>query len=42
MNGLTYWWKKYQFIKEILREYMKKNKINSVEAAIENLLNGEC
>jgi len=38
MDGLTYWWKKHQNLKTILKEYMKNNKIASVEEAIKQLL----
>jgi len=38
MEGLTYWWKKYQNIKGLLSKYMKENGIQTVELAIVELL----
>lgn len=38
MDGLTYWWKKYQNIKELLRDYMKENKLSTVEETVMMLL----
>lgn len=38
---ITLWWSKYQDIKIILQEFMKRNKIKTVEDAILILLETE-
>jgi len=37
-KALTYWWKKYKIIKDLLQDYMKDTKIKTETEAIENLL----
>lgn len=38
MDSLTYWWKRFQNLREMLRDYREKHKLKDVEECIERLL----
>lgn len=41
MSGLNYWWQRHQKIKEKLKDYMKEHNLDTVEQAVDHLLDFE-